>query len=95
MKRTFSVLLLSTLLLAIPCWSRNFEISSTPFNWQQVKDDPSFRLILDRENYSTLDRAGRMVFSVQTVKAWGKTEQLSVSWKVTQARIATAKNVKK
>jgi len=52
--------------------------------WQQVDAVKSFVLMVEREEFSNLDRQGRVVFAVQVGKGGPKLDELSVRWRITR-----------
>lgn len=95
MKKTLmclAALMALTTSLLIPCCGRNFELTSRAVPWQQVERPSSFRMLLEREDFSTIDRVGRMVFAVQTAPPWPKLDELSVRWEVKQGIESIAGN---
>lgn len=67
-------------------------LTSRDVPWQQVETTPAFRLLVEREDFTTLDRVGRMVFSVQSAKPWPKPDELSVRWEVKSGDESIAKD---
>ncbi len=59
-----------------------FRVSDVP--WQQVARTESFTACMEREECSALDRAGRVVFAVQTPAQEADLAALAVRWEVRQ-----------
>lgn len=61
-----------------------------PAAWQQVSPTPVFIAFPEREEYSTLDRMGRIVFAVETGNSGAKIENVSVQWSLKQGERVAA-----
>ena len=58
--------------------------------WQQVSDKPVFVAFPEREEYSSLDRVGRIVFAVETGAGGPKLADLSLQWRLRQGERVVA-----
>ena len=68
----------------------DFVISTSSVDWEQVSGELTFDVFVEREEYSNLDRSGRMVFAVQTGKPDGSPAGMSVSWELKQGNRSVA-----
>ncbi len=85
-KNTLAIAGLACLFAASRCPAasdeRVVEITTSEVPWQQVDREFSFRAFPERERFSNLDRAARVIFAVQTGKRALSLAALSVEWEL-------------
>lgn len=68
----------------------DFVISTAGLDWEQLAGELTFDVFLEREEYSNLDRSGRMVFAVQAGKTAGSLAGMTVNWEVKEGSRSVA-----
>jgi len=70
-----------------------FEWKTTEVAWQQVAPKKSFRVFVEREELSNLDRVSRMIFAVQVGPKGPKLSALSARWQIKRGDTLIAENI--
>ena len=61
-------------------------VRSSAMPWQQLSRALEFRLVVERERYTTLDRSARLVFIVEAGRSGPSLDALAVNWAVRRGR---------